>query len=49
VAQAIQDIETLSEVVDVTRAGTALARVQLKAEQEKFRLRLTTSFNILEL
>ena len=48
-AQAIQDIETLSEEVEVTRTGTALARAQLAAEQEKFRLKLTTSFNVLEL
>jgi hypothetical protein len=49
VAQAIRDIETLKEEVEVTRAGTALARTQLEAEQEKFRLGLTTSFNVLEL
>jgi outer membrane protein TolC len=49
VAQAIRDIETFKEEVEVTRAGTALARAQLEAEQEKFRLGLTTSFNVLEL
>jgi hypothetical protein len=49
VAQAIRDIETFKEEVEVTRAGTELARSQLEAEQEKFRLGLTTSFNVLEL
>jgi outer membrane protein TolC len=49
VAQGIRDIETLKEEVEVTRAGTVLARTQLEAEQEKFRLGLTTSFNVLEL
>jgi outer membrane protein TolC len=49
VARAIQDIETLSEEVEVTRTSTALARAQLAAEQEKFRLGLTTSFNVPEL
>ena len=49
VAQAIRDIETFQEEVQVTRAGTALAHDQLEAEEEKFRLGLTTSFNVLEL
>ena len=48
VAQAIRDIETFQEEVQVTRAGTALAHDQLAAEEEKFRLGLTTSFNVLE-
>jgi len=49
VAQAIRDIETFRAEVEVTGAGTALARDQLEAEEEKFRLGLTTSFNVLEL
>jgi outer membrane protein TolC len=49
IAQALRDIETFQEEVEVTRAGTALARAQLEAEEEKFRLGLTTSFNVLEL
>ena len=49
VAQAMRDIETFKAEVEVTRAGTALARDQLEAEEEKFRPGLTTSFNVLEL
>lgn len=49
VAQALQDIESLIEEAKVTTAGTALARAQLEAEEEKFRLGLTTSFNVLEI
>jgi outer membrane protein TolC len=45
----MSDIETLGEEVEVTRAATVLAQAQLEAEQEKFRLGLTTSFNVLEL
>jgi outer membrane protein len=49
VAQAIRDIETLHEEVEVTRAAAVLAHLQLEAEQEKFRLGLTTSFDVLAL
>jgi outer membrane protein TolC len=46
--QAIRDIETVSKRVEVTRAATVLARTQLEAEQEKFRLGLSTSFVVLD-
>jgi outer membrane protein len=49
VAQAIRDIETLHEEVEVNRAATVLAHARLEAEQQKFRLGLTTSFDVLEL
>ena len=49
VAQAIRDIETLHEEMEVTRTATVLAHQQLEAEQEKFRLGLTTSFDVLAL
>jgi outer membrane protein TolC len=48
VRQAIRGIETASKRVEVTRAATKLARTQLEAEQEKFRLGLSTSFRVLE-
>jgi outer membrane protein TolC len=48
VRQAVRDIETASKRVEVTRAATRLAQTQLEAEQEKFRLGLSTSFNVLE-
>jgi outer membrane protein TolC len=46
--QTVRDVETASKRVEVTRAGTVLARTQLEAEQEKFRLGLSTSFNVLQ-
>lgn len=48
VRQAIRGIETASKRVEVTRAATTLAQTQLEAEQEKFRLGLSTSFRVLE-
>ena len=48
VRQAIRGIETASKRVEVTRAATRLAQTQLEAEQEKFRLGLSTSFRVLE-
>ena len=48
VRQAIRGIETASKRVEVTRAATKLAQTQLDAEQEKFRLGLSTSFRVLE-
>jgi outer membrane protein TolC len=48
VRQAIRGIETASKRVEVTRAASKLARTQLEAEQEKFRLGLSTSFRVLE-
>lgn len=48
IRQAVRDIETVSKRVEVTRAATVLARTQLEAEQEKFRLGLSTSFNVLQ-
>jgi outer membrane protein TolC len=47
IRQAVRDLETDSKRVEVTRAATVLARTQLEAEQEKFRLGLSTSFNVL--
>ena len=49
IRQAIRDIETVSKRVEVTRAATVLAHTQLEAEQEKFRLGLSTSFVVLDL
>jgi outer membrane protein TolC len=48
IRQAVREIETVSKRVEVTHAATLLARTQLEAEQEKFRLGLSTSFNVLE-
>jgi len=48
VRQAVRGIETASKRVEVTRAASKLARTQLEAEQEKFRLGLSTSFRVLE-
>lgn len=48
VFQVVRDVETASQRVEVTRATTVLARTQLEAEQEKFRLGLSTSFNVLQ-
>jgi outer membrane protein TolC len=46
--QTVRNLETASKSVEVTRAATVLARTQLEAEQEKFRLGLSTSFNVLQ-
>ncbi len=46
--QTVRNIETASKSVEVRRAATVLARTQLEAEQEKFRLGLSTSFNVLQ-
>lgn len=48
VFQTARDVETASKRVEVTRSATVLARTQLEAEQEKFRLGLSTSFNVLQ-
>jgi outer membrane protein TolC len=48
VRQAIRGIETAAKRVEVTRAATKLAQTQLEAEQERFRLGLSTSFRVLE-
>jgi outer membrane protein TolC len=48
VRQAVRSIQTNIQRVEVTRSATMLARTQLEAEQEKFRLGLSTSFNVLE-
>ena len=48
VRQAVRNIETATKRVEVTRAATKLAETQLEAEQEKFRLGLSTSFRVLE-
>ena len=48
IRQAIRDIETAIKRVEVTRAATVLAQTQLEAEQEKFRLGLSTSFVVLD-
>ena len=48
IRQAVRDIRTTIQRVEVTRSATMLARTQLEAEQEKFRLGLSTSFNVLE-
>ena len=45
--QTVRNLETFSKNVEVRRAATVLARTQLEAEQEKFRLGLSTSFNVL--
>ena len=46
--QTVRNLETSSKSVEVRRAATVLARTQLEAEQEKFRLGLSTSFNVLQ-
>jgi outer membrane protein TolC len=46
--QAIRDIDTTIKRVEVTQAATVLAQTQLEAEQEKFRLGLSTSFVVLD-
>ena len=48
IRQAVRNIRTTIQRVEVTRSATMLARTQLEAEQEKFRLGLSTSFNVLE-
>ena len=48
VRQAVRNIRSTIQRVEVTRSATMLARTQLEAEQEKFRLGLSTSFNVLE-
>ncbi len=48
IRQAVRSIQTNIQRVEVTRSATMLARTQLEAEQEKFRLGLSTSFNVLE-
>lgn len=48
VRQAIRDLDTTSKRVEVTRSATRLAQTQLEAEQEKFRLGLSTSFVVLD-
>lgn len=48
VRQAVRDIQTAIQRVEVARATVVLAQTQLEAEQEKFRLGLSTSFNVLE-
>jgi outer membrane protein TolC len=48
IRQAVRDIEASIKRVEVTRAATVLAQTQLEAEQEKFRLGLSTSFRVLE-
>ena len=49
ILQTVRNLETASKQVEVTRAATVLARSQLEVEQEKFRLGLSTSFNVLQL
>jgi outer membrane protein TolC len=46
--RAVRDIDTAAKRVEVTRAATVLAQTQLEAEQEKFRLGLSTSFVVLD-
>lgn len=46
--QTVRNLESASKSVEVRRAATVLARTQLEAEQEKFRLGLSTSFNVLQ-
>ena len=48
IREAVREIGAAIERVEVTRSATMLARTQLEAEQEKFRLGLSTSFNVLE-
>jgi cell division septation protein DedD len=48
IREAVRGIETAIKRVEVTRAATKLAQTQLEAEQEKFRLGLSTSFRVLE-
>jgi len=48
VRQAVRDISTSSQRVEVTRAATKLAQIQLQTEQAKFRVGLSTSFQVLD-
>jgi cell division septation protein DedD len=48
IREAVRGIETAIKRVEVTRAATQLAQTQLEAEQEKFRLGLSTSFEVLQ-
>jgi outer membrane protein TolC len=48
IRNAVRNISSSIERVEVTRSATTLAQTQLEAEQEKFRLGLSTSFNVLE-
>lgn len=48
IREAVREIRAAIERVEVSRSATMLARTQLEAEQEKFRLGLSTSFNVLE-
>ena len=48
IREAVREIRTAIQRVEVSRSATMLARTQLEAEQEKFRLGLSTSFNVLE-
>ena len=48
IREAVRGIETAIKRVEVTRSATKLAETQLEAEQEKFRLGLSTSFRVLE-
>ena len=48
IREAVRGIETAIKRVEVTRAATRLAQTQLEAEQEKFRLGLSTSFEVLD-
>ncbi len=48
IRQAVRNIESAIKRIEVTRATIVLAQTQLEAEQEKFRLGLSTSFQVLE-
>lgn len=48
IREAAREIRAAIQRVEVSRSATMLARTQLEAEQEKFRLGLSTSFNVLE-
>jgi len=48
IREAVREIRAAIQRVEVSRSATMLARTQLEAEQEKFRLGLSTSFNVLE-
>jgi len=48
IREAVRAIEAAIKRVEVTRAATRLAQTQLEAEQERFRLGLSTSFEVLE-
>jgi outer membrane protein TolC len=47
VREAARRVRVSSERVEATKVATRLAREQLEAEQEKFRVGLSTSFNVL--